>query len=107
MNPIASFVPPSKYHTPHASVILIPYRELETDASEVYLFPVSNPHALPIDQARTALADFAQESPDDADAIIRHCENWSASRILLPRTHGTWVAYRIPSVFTPALEEAK
>lgn len=107
MNPIASFVPPSKYHTPHASVILIPYRELEADESEVYLFPISNPQALPICQARMALAEFAHESPDDADAIIRHCEDWSASRILLPRTNGTWVAYRITSVFTAVLEEAK
>ncbi|POB12162.1 hypothetical protein [Sulfobacillus sp. hq2] len=75
---------------------LIPYLEMEDDAAEVWIDPVSAPPTTPAEVV-AVLARFADADPADLEAIATHCDAWHADRILLPDAGGTqwrsvWIA---------------
>ena len=76
--------------------VLIPYIQMEDDAAEVWIAPVSAPPATPAEVV-AVLARFADADPENPETIAEHCDAWHADRILLPDACGTqwrsvWIA---------------
>jgi len=87
------------------SIVMIPY--IQEREAEVYLAEVDVAGKTPKEIALEAVEAFASE--DETDDLAAHCEEWHATRVLVPSgvPEHQFAAYTIESVLSDSpLEEA-